>query len=238
MNADAPRMDQVAVIIPALNEEQSLPLVLDALPLVGHVLVVNNGSTDRTADVARARGAEVVDEPRRGYGNACKAGIQAAERHGAEVVVILDADHSFDPGQLPDLVDPILQGEADMVLGDRTRSAEAGALLPQQRVGNKVATLLIRSITGHAYRDMGPFRAIRTRDLVALDMQDPNYGWNVEMQIKAVRHSLRILERPVTCRVRQAGQSKISGSVRGAFAAGVKMMRATRRYARRALGWC
>ena len=225
-------LQPVAVIIPALNEEDSLPLVLAAMPAVGMVIVVDNGSTDRTAEVAAAAGAEVVSEPARGYGNACLMGIRTAHRHQAEVVVILDADHSFDPEQLRQLAEPILRGEADMVLGDRSETADPRALTPQQRAGNRVATVLIRGITGHTYRDMGPFRAVRTSSLLAMGMEDPNYGWNVEMQIKAVRHRLRIVELPVTCRVRQAGQSKISGTLRGSVAAGVKMMRATWRYAR------
>ncbi len=220
------------MVIPALNEEQSLPLVLESLPRVGHVLVVDNGSTDGTVEVAEAAGAQVVDQPIRGYGNACQAGIRRAGELGAKVIVILDADHSFNPTQMSDLVAPILRDEADLVLGDRTSTAEPGALLPQQRIGNKVATLLIRGLTGHAYRDMGPFRAIRTQSLLAMAMCDPDYGWNVEMQIKAVRHGLRIQELPVSCRERQAGLSKISGTLRGSVAAGVKMMRATWRYAR------
>lgn len=227
-----PNLSHVAVVIPALNEEDSLPLVLSCMPPVGKVVVVDNGSTDRTAEVALSGGATVVSQPERGYGNACLLGIKTAHAHGAEVVVILDADHSFDPQQLTELTTPILQDQADMVLGDRTDTAEPGALTPQQRVGNRVATSLIRGITGHRYRDMGPFRAIRTQSLVEMKMEDPNYGWNVEMQIKAVRHGLRIIELPVACRVRQAGQSKISGSIRGSVAAGLKMMRATWRYAR------
>jgi len=225
-------LDSVAVVIPALNEAQSLPLVLEDLPTVGEVFVVDNGSTDATPRIAADLGAVVIDEPRRGYGQACQAGIQAAAGHGLEVVVILDADHSFDPAQIHLLVAPIFSGEADMVLGDRTLTQEAGALLPQQRVGNRVATELIHRVTGHPYRDMGPFRAIRTESLLAMQMEDPNYGWNVEMQIKAVRQGLRILEIPVLCRARQAGSSKISGSVRGSVQAGWKMMRAVWRYAR------
>ena len=227
-----PDLQHVAVIIPALNEEDSLPLVLSEMPNVGVVFVVDNGSTDRTAEVAIAGGARVLTQPARGYGNACQVGIQAAKAHDAEVVVIIDADHSFDPQQIPQLVEPVLKGHADIVLGDRTSTAEPGALTLQQRVGNRVATALIDVITGHTYQDMGPFRAVRTESLLQMAMEDPNYGWNVEMQIKAVRHGLRITELPVTCRVRQAGESKISGSVRGSIAAGVKMMRATWRYAR------
>jgi glycosyltransferase involved in cell wall biosynthesis len=225
-------LQKLAVVIPALNEEACLPLVLAALPAVGHVLVVDNGSTDRTQEVARAGGAVVLVQPIRGYGGACQVGIQAAAQRGAEVVIILDADHSFDPLQMATLAQPILNDQADMVLGDRTVTAEPGALTPQQRFGNRVATALIRGITGHRYRDMGPFRAIRTRSLVAMQLCDPDFGWNVEMQIKAIRVGLRVLEVPVSCRARQAGQSKISGSLRGSAAAGFKMMRATWRYAR------
>ncbi len=227
-----PPLDQVAVVIPALNEAESLPLVLGEIPKVGGVFVVDNGSTDATPQVASALGAVVIDEPRRGYGQACQAGIQAAATCGMEVIVILDADHSFDPSEIGQLVAPIVAGEADMVLGDRTHTTESGALLPQQRVGNRIATVLIHRITGHHYRDMGPFRAIRTDALLAMQMEDPNYGWNVEMQIKAVRSGLRIQEIPVLCRARQAGSSKISGSIRGACQAGWKMMRAVWRYAK------
>jgi glycosyltransferase involved in cell wall biosynthesis len=225
-------LDDVAVVIPALNEADSLPLVLSAMPSVGHVIVVDNGSTDDTPGVARAGGAVVVHEPRRGYGQACQAGIREAVSRAASVVVILDADHSFDPQEIAALTAPILRDEADMVLGDRTERAEKGAITPQQRIGNRVATFLIRRITGHRYSDMGPFRAIRTQALVDMAMEDPNFGWNVEMQIKAVRHGLRVMEMPVRCRVRQAGDSKISGSVRGSVRAGWKMMRAAGRYAR------
>jgi len=225
-------LDEVAVVIPALNEAESLPLVLGDMPPVGHIIVVDNGSTDDTASVARAEGATVVTESRRGYGLACQAGIRQASAVGAGVVVILDADHSFEPAEIAVLVGPILRDEADMVLGDRTCTAQPGAVLPQQRVGNRLATFLIHRITGHRFRDMGPFRAIRTRALLDLSMEDPDFGWNVEMQIKAVRGGLRIRETPVMCRERQAGNSKISGTIRGSVLAGWKMMRATWRYAR------
>lgn len=224
------RYGGVAVVIPALNEEQSLPLVLAALPPVGRVIVVDNGSTDRTAERAREAGAQVVHEPRRGYGTACQAGIAAAAAAGAEILVILDADFSDHPEELPLLVDPVLEGRADMVLGDRTRLAERGALLPHQRFGNAFATFLIGRVTGHRYRDMGPFRAVRLQALLDLRMCDPNYGWNVEMQMKAVRAGLRVLEVPVRYRAR-VGESKISGTLRGSVQAGVKIVRAVRRYA-------
>ena len=225
-------LSSVAVIIPALNEEESLPYVLDDFPKVGALFVVDNGSTDNTAAVAAHHGATVLSEPNQGYGNACKRGISAAHQSGLDIVVILDADHSFDPKEMERLVAPIVHDEADLVLGDRTVTAEPGALLPQQRFGNWVATTLIHAITGHPYRDMGPFRAIRTETLLRLEMEDPNYGWNVEMQMKAVRQGYRVVEVPVSCRCRIAGDSKISGSVRGAVRCGAKMMRATWRYAR------
>jgi glycosyltransferase involved in cell wall biosynthesis len=225
-------LSDVAVVIPALNEEDSLPHVLAAMPSVGAIFVVDNGSTDHTSQVAERLGATVLSEPRRGYGNACKVGISAAVEQQLGVVVILDGDHSFDPVEMNDLVGPIQADQADMVLGDRTRSPQAGALLPQQRFGNTVATTLIRQISGHQYRDMGPFRAIRTSALLAMKMEDPNYGWNVEMQLKALKYGFRVLEVPVSCRVRVAGESKVSGSVRGALRCGAKMMLATWRYSR------
>lgn len=220
----------VAVVIPALNEEASLPLVLSAMPDVGVVLVVDNGSEDRTAAVAAAAGAVVLNQPERGYGNACKMGIGEAVRRDLPIVVILDGDHSFDPTEMSKLVEPILADTADMVLGDRTHGAEPGALLPQQRFGNWVATHLIHRISGHQYRDMGPFRAIRTSTLTALEMQDPNYGWNVEMQLKVLKYGYRVVEIPVSCNRRAAGESKISGSVRASIRCGVKMIAATWRY--------
>jgi len=230
MIAVPPTYPSVAVVIPALNEERSLPLVLADLPPVGRVFVVDNGSTDRTAEVAAAAGATVLSQPVRGYGSACQAGIAAAAAWGAGIVVILDADYSDHPDELPLLVDPILAGRADMVLGDRSRLAEPGALLPHQRFGNRLATYLIRRVTGQRYRDMGPFRAIRADALLAMAMRDPNYGWNVEMQMKAARAGLRVLEVPVRYRKR-VGESKISGTLRGSLNAGVKIVRAVWTYA-------
>jgi glycosyltransferase involved in cell wall biosynthesis len=224
-------LSHVAVIIPALNEAESLPLVLANLPEVGQVFVVDNGSTDKTAEVARAGGATVIHEPQRGYGSACLAGIAAADMPGIDIVVILDGDHTFDPQEMHLLVEPIDSDEADMVLGDRTVKAEPGALTLPQRFGNKVATRLIHLISGFQYHDMGPFRAIRRAALMDMGMSDPNYGWNVEMQIKAIRLGYRVKEVPVTCRNRAAGTSKISGSVTGALKCGAKMMLATARYA-------
>ena len=226
----SPALSDVVVVIPALNEEASLPLVLKELPSVQAVLVVDNGSTDQTAELARLGGAEVVSEPRRGYGSACLAGIRRASELGCEILVILDADHSDHPEDIHLLVEPILRGEADMVLGDRTRLAEPGSLLPHQKFGNRLATALIERFTGFRYRDMGPFRAIRLTALESLQMADLNYGWNVEMQMKAVYAGLRIQEVAVGYRQR-IGVSKISSTVRGSVKAGAKILYCTWRYA-------
>ncbi|MCB9760400.1 MAG: glycosyltransferase family 2 protein [Alphaproteobacteria bacterium] len=223
---------RVAVLIPALNEEQALPGVLQDLARVhdGRVVVVDNGSTDRTAEVARAHGAEVVHQPTRGYGSACLAGLGHLRADPPDVVVILDADHSDDPAEMASLLAPLQADAADMVLGERRTRAEPGALTWPQRVGNRVATAGIRAFTGHRYRDMGPFRAVRWAALERLEMQDPAFGWNVEMQMKAARAGLRVLEVPVSYRDRQAGDSKISGTVRGTIKAGTGMLRACWRY--------
>jgi glycosyltransferase involved in cell wall biosynthesis len=221
---------RVAVVIPALNEAESLPGVLADLPAGVRVIVADNGSTDGTGEVARVAGAEVVHEPRRGYGSAVQAGLRLLASDPPDVVVILDADHADRPDRIDDLVAPIRAGRADLVLSDRTGMAEAGALQPPQRFGNRVATALIRWETGHRYRDMGPFRAIRWDALARLRMSDPTWGWNVEMQLKAAKLGLRIVEVPLPYRARKAGESKISGSVRGSLRAGWRILWAVRRY--------
>ena len=224
-------LSDVAVVIPALNEQEALPLVLGAMPAVGAVLVVDNGSEDRTVAVAEAGGAFVLHQPDRGYGNACQTGIAEAVRRGLGIVVILDGDHSFDPTEMTSLVGPIQADCADMVLGDRTASASPATMPPQQVFGNWIATRLIHRISGHRYRDMGPFRAIRTSTLIDLKMEDPDFGWNVEMQLKVLKNGHRVQEVPVSCRTRAAGTSKISGSLRSSIRCGAKMMLATWRYA-------
>ena len=216
---------RVAVIIPALNEEQSLGPVLASLPagLYSLVVVVDNGSTDRTAEIARAAGATVVREPRRGYGSACLRGIATLDP-AVEVVVFMDADASDVPAEASALVEPIAAGRADLVIGSRTRGqAEAGSLAPHQRFGNWLATTLIRLLYGHRYTDLGPFRAIRASSLRALAMRDPGYGWTIEMQIKALQKGLRVAEVPVSYR-RRIGSSKISGNFRASVAAGCKIL--------------
>jgi glycosyltransferase involved in cell wall biosynthesis len=224
---------RVVVVIPALNEARSLPSVLAELPAVGAVVVVDNGSDDDTAAVAREHGAVVRSEPRRGYGQAVQAGIAwaATQAPPFEVLVVLDADRSDYPDELPLLVGPILDGAADLVLGSRVERAAPGSLLPHQRYGNALATALIGAVTGHVYRDMGPFRAIRMSALLELGMIDRNYGWNVEMQMKAARRGLRIREVQVGYRPR-IGVSKISGTVEGTLRAGSKIIWSVWRYRR------
>jgi hypothetical protein len=216
---------RVSVVIPARNEEASIGLVLDEIPrdLVDEIIVVDNGSTDRTAAVARAHGATVVHEPTPGYGGACLAGL-ARVAASSNVVVIVDADHSDYPEELPRLLEPIASGEAHVVIGSRTLGgAEPGALPWNQRWGNRLACNLMRALYGVRPTDMGPFRAIRRDALDAIGMQDRTFGWNVEMHAKAVIAGLAIREVPVRYR-RRVGKSKISGTVRGTFGAGTKII--------------
>ena len=222
---------RTAIVIPALNEEQALPGVLRQIPgWVERVVVSDNGSTDGTERVAIHHGAEVVQARPKGYGTAILTGMSHLAADPPEILVILDADGADDPQALSRLVSPIVQDQADMVLSDRTVLAEPGALTQTQRLGNALATFLIRRQTGHRYRDMGPFRAIRWSSLHRLQMRDPTWGWNVEMQMKAVQNGLRILEIPLPYAPRSHGQSKISGSLTGAIRAGTRILLAVHTY--------
>jgi glycosyltransferase involved in cell wall biosynthesis len=217
----------VAVVIPALDEERALPGVLAAIPrdLVAEVVVADNGSTDRTPEVARDAGATVVREPRRGYGAACLAGIAALRARPPRVVAFLDADGSDDPAELPRVVGPILAGEADLVIGSRVLGqAETGALTPVQRFGSRFAAWLLGAWFGVRFTDLGPFRAIGWEALDRLALRDRGYGWTAEMQARAARAGLRCVEVPVACRRRVAGRSKVSGTVRGVLGAGFKIL--------------
>lgn len=220
----------VVVIIPALNEEASLPHVLADLPPVAGVLVIDNGSTDATAEVALRAGATLLREPRRGYGAACLCGLAHVEQsvrdgHPApRVVVFLDADYSDHPELLPSLVEPIRAGEAELVLGSRLLGKrEAGAMPPQAVFGNRLACFLMRLLFRSTYTDLGPFRAIDYRALRKLNMRDSGFGWTVEMQIKAVRLGMRVRELPVPYR-RRIGRSKISGTLLGTIRAGYTIL--------------
>lgn len=224
------------MVLPALDEEHSIGLVLDALPRAGvaAIVVADNGSADATAAVASQRGATVVFEPRRGYGRACLTALAEVARQGPsadDAVVFLDADFSDDPAELPQVVGPVIRGEADLVVGSRTRGgADRGALLPQARFGNWLATRMLRAMTGVAFTDLGPFRAIRWSVLGHLRMTDPAFGWTVEMQLKAAAAGWRCVEVPVRYRKR-VGRSKISGTVRGSVRAGVAILRVLLRHA-------
>lgn len=218
----------VGAIIPALNEEQAIGQVLRALPRewIDFAVVVDNGSTDRTCEIAERFGAQVVCEPRRGYGAAMLRGLAwiRQTRPDAEVIVFLDGDAADDPSRVGELLAPLFAGTADFVLGSRTIGRrERGALLWHSLWGNRFACLLIRLLTGARFTDLGPFRAIRRPVLESLHMCDTSFGWTAEMQVKAVRRGWRIVEIPVPYR-RRIGQSKISGTVGGTLAAGVKII--------------
>lgn len=216
--------NRAALIIPALDEEPAIGQTLDRVPrdLYCAIIVADNGSRDRTAQIARAHGATVVSELERGYGAACLRAISVLPPN-VDAVVFMDADASDDPAEAVLLLQPIYQGRADLVIGSRTLGkAEKGALEPHQVLGNRLATGIIRAFYGHRYTDLGPFRAIRTEALHKLAMRDRNYGWTIEMQIKALRHKLRVVEVPVSYR-RRVGVSKISGNWRASIAAGVKI---------------
>lgn len=217
-------VSRISIIIPAYNEESSIGLVLDALPQekIHEIIVVDNGSTDNTDRVAQRHGARVVKEPRKGYGSACLKGIN--ELDAPDIVVFIDGDFSDFPEEIVSLIGPIESGEQDFVLGSRMILPESrSALLPQARYGNQLAVFLMKLFFRHRFTDLGPFRAIRYSSLMAIGMQDTNFGWTVEMQIKAVRNGLRILEVPVKYRER-VGVSKITGTVSGTFKAGTKII--------------
>ncbi len=224
-------MLDVAIVLPALDEEAPLPAVLASIPragagwLVRAVVVADNGSRDRTAEVARAAGATVVREPRRGYGAACLAALAHLRRDPPAVVAFLDADGSDDASQLGELLAPIVAGAADLVIGSRVLGErEPGSLTPVQAFGSRFAAALMGPLFGARFTDLGPFRAIRWDALERLGMRDRDFGWTVEMQTRAVRARLACVEVPVRYRRRRAGASKIAGTVRGSVAAGWKIL--------------
>ncbi len=221
----------VSLIIPALNEALCIGPLLAELPagLVHEVIVVDNGSTDDTAAVAAQAGARVIHEPRRGYGYACAAGVAAAS---GTILAFMDGDGSFVPGELALLLRPLIDGEADLVLGTRTRGGMvSGAMPAHQRAGNQLIVWLLRRIYGLRLSDLGPYRAIRRTTLAALDMREQTYGWPVEMMVKSARARARIVELPVSYRPRFAGESKVGGTVRGTVLAAYRIFRVTFRYA-------
>ena len=218
----------IDVIIPAYNEATSIGLVLKDIPttLVREVIVCNNASTDNTVEVAIQNGATVLTEMRKGYGSACLKGIDHinAKEVKPDIVIFLDGDYSDYPEEMSHLVKPIIEEDYDLVIGSRALGdLEKGAMMPQQVFGNWLATNLIRFFYGYQFTDLGPFRAIKYSSLVDLKMQDPDFGWTVEMQVKAAKQKLKCKEVPVTYRKR-VGVSKVSGTVRGTILAGHKIL--------------
>jgi glycosyltransferase involved in cell wall biosynthesis len=216
----------VSTVIPALNEEEPIAGVVRTIPrdTTDEIIVVDNGSTDRTAERARAEGAHVVHEPRRGYGRACRAGVQAASPQ-SEVLVFLDGDGSDPPELMPRLLAPIAAGTHDFVIGSRTRGQrEVGSMNLSQLLAGRAAGLILRALYGVSFTDMCPFRAIRRDALEKLGMREETYGWNLEMQIRAARAGLRILEVPVNHRRRTGGKSKVSGTVSGTIRGGARIL--------------
>ena len=226
---------QTAVIIPARNEASSLGLVLNDLPKVGVVIVADNGSVDATPEIAKAAGCLVATEPTAGYGRACLAGLGAVsmlpEEMEIQFVAFVDEDYSDHVHLLPQLLEPIAGDEADFVLGSRMLGErEPGAMPPQATWGNRLACYLMKLVWHTDYTDLGPFRVIRRDQLEALRMQDQNFGWTVEMQVKATVAGLRTVEIPVPYR-RRVGVSKISGTVSGTIRAGYKIIYTIAKYA-------
>ncbi len=216
-------MARVVVIIPAFDEEEAIGSVLAEIPAVAsEVVVVDNGSRDGTAACARGAGAQVVTEPRRGYGRACRAGIAAAPE--ADVYAFLDGDHSDYPGQLPQVLAPILDGEADLVIGSRRLGRGLQAAHPPHAVlGTRLCVALMNLLHGTRATDLGPFRAITAAALRRLDLRDGDFGWTVEMQVRAACCGLRVVEVPVDYRAR-IGHSKVSGTLSGSVRAGIKIL--------------
>ena len=226
--------NKIVVIIPAYNEEGSIVKVIQDLPanLITEIIVVDNNSTDNTSDKAKHAGATVLFQELKGYGNACLMGIEYLKKMKMppSIVVFIDGDYSDYPEQLPVLINPIIDEDYDMVIGSRNLGVKAkGSMTPQQVFGNKLATILMKWLYKTNYTDLGPFRAIKYSSLIALHMEDKNYGWTVEMQLKVAKLKMKTCEVAVNYRNR-IGISKVSGTVRGTLGAGYKIITTIFRY--------
>jgi glycosyltransferase involved in cell wall biosynthesis len=218
---------KIAVIIPALNEETTLPLVLNDIPkdIVDEVVVVDNGSSDRTPEIAKELGATLLFESKKGYGYPCLRGIEYLKTKNPDIVVFVDGNYSDHSDEIGKLVAPMIKEDYDLVLGSRVMGkVEEGALRMPVRFGNLLATVLIRSLYGYKYTDVGPFRAIKFDKLLELDLND-NLGWTIEMQVKAVKRGYKILEVPVSYR-KGTGKSKFTGNIKGIAVVGYRILRA------------
>ena len=217
--------NRIVVIIPALNEEKSISKVVNSIPnIVDEIIVINNGSEDSTAIKASISGAKVIHEYRKGYGYACLKGIDYLNKNPPDIVVFLDGDYSDYPEDLEAIIKPILEKNVQFVIGARVKFLrEKGALTPQQIFGNTLACLLMRLLYKANFTDLGPFRAIGWKNLVALEMSDKTYGWTIEMQLKVLRRKIKYIEVPVRYRKR-IGYSKVSGTVKGTIMAGYKIL--------------
>lgn len=220
--------NNIVVIIPAFNEENAVGKVIRDIPksLISEIIVVNNNSNDATRSKAEIAGATVIDEPVQGYGNACLKGISYINNFATEpdIIVFIDADYSDYPSEMTELVRPIVNEDYDLVIGSRALGKkQKGAMTPQQIFGNWLATRLLKLLYNVKYTDLGPFRAVKYKSLLELNMQDRTYGWTVEMQLKAAKHNMKITEVPVNYKKR-IGFSKISGTVKGTILAGYKII--------------
>jgi len=217
----------IKVIIPAIDEEESIIKVISEIPkCVSEIIVVNNGSTDNTELVATKAGATVLNEPKKGYGNACLKGLEYLDSTTIKpnIVVFLDGDYSDYPSEMIAIVTPILEDKADLVIGARSKDyREKGSMTFPQRFGNWLATFLMRMLFNSTFTDLGPFRAIKYNTLIDLKMSDKTYGWTVEMQLKALKKKIRYTEVPVHYKKR-IGVSKVSGTIKGAIFAGIKIL--------------